>query len=64
MERKRGREKNRMRKRRRWQGREEEKSLGDGHGYPKANGAAKMLVTFILGSETLFTMCKRGREKE
>ena len=53
-----------MRKRRRWQGREEEKSLGDGHGYLKANGAAKMLVTFILGSETLFTMCKRGREKE
>ena len=60
MERKRGREKNRMRKRRRWEGREEEKSLGDGHGYLEA----KILVTLILGSETLFTMCKRGGEKE
>ena len=39
-----GEEKNRMRKRRRCEDRQEEKSLGDGHGYPKANGAAKMLV--------------------
>lgn len=53
-----------MRKRRRWEDRQEQKSLGDGHGYPKANGAAKMLVTLILGSETLFTMCKRGGGKE
>lgn len=35
-------------KRRRREYRDEEKCLGDGHAYPKANVALKMLVTLIL----------------